>query len=325
MLEAIAVPGEWAFSVLINFQLIASGEAFPYAELSKYDAIIYSPIENKEGYNTPALRAYCESIGCQTICFPWLEWHGYCPGALKGAFRGRHQWHYARLADLAAGFATFDRFVSHVTDAFPDDDTIDGTLEASTARLRASEVRHATDIKVADYIVDNFRSSRLFLISDHAGLALYLHLIDQIVDLLGLQTVSAWPSCEPQWQFRTPIMPRVARRLGLTFQDTQWADYQVLPDTSWDLQTYLALYYYADSLIMGPMDRAEILGRALSPDKTMFVNGNTRLLARPSATSRSDDLAEYVLLKDLADPLVSLAAGTSFCVKPNEWTTSWLA
>ena len=96
-----ACPGEVACTLIVNFELIRSGAPFPYDALGGFDAVVYSPIENKGAYNTAHLDDACRRLGIPAIRYPWLEWHGYCPGAAKGAFAGRVQWFYPALAAAA--------------------------------------------------------------------------------------------------------------------------------------------------------------------------------------------------------------------------------
>ena len=325
---------EWSLTLLINFQLIASGQPFPYETLAHYDFVIFSPIENKGCYNTSELRRHCLSVGCRTISFPWLEWHGYCPGAQKGFFKGRFQWHYPQLMTLAAEFSSLEHFHDHVLAKVPNDQTIMFTVELSTGMIRSAEMRNETDVRVADFITDRFRSSRLFMISDHPSLLLYRHVLDQILDAMDIPSVvdATIFIDEPQWHVRTPILPRVANYLGLDFQDTEWFDHDLLPGLKVGLRTYLALYYHSDSVIMAPRTQADLFETGHGITHGVPISGQTRLIAKPvrerlacddRAAERMADvetLEEYELLESLPGGMPALPSSGRFAIRPEEWT-----
>ena len=239
--------------LLINFELIASGRPFPFGRLDACDVLIYSPIENKGAYNTSLVEAHCRTTDTQAICFPWLEWHGYCPGAVKGPFKSRHQWYYPDLLQIAADFDEFAAFFEHVVSSYPSDDVIDRTFLLSSEKLVAAEQRHDMQVRLSDCIEENYRSSRLFLISDHPSRVVYAHVLRQIMAILKLPFREDALVGEPQWQCRTPIFPRVAQRLGLAFDDREWADDLLLPGRLSGLETYLNLYFHGAGVVLAPM------------------------------------------------------------------------
>ena len=309
-------------SLLINFHLISSGQPFPYERLEWCDVLIYSPIENKGDYNTDLLLERCQAAQVQALCFPWMEWHGYCPGAFKGVFKGRFQWYYPKLAELAEQFDRFGSFVDYVFAHFPSDDVIDRSVARSSGKLASSEDRHNMPIRIADFIKASFRDSRLFLISDHPSLTLYLHVLGQIFDHLGLPRLRE-PSCvEPQWRWRTPIFPRVAERLGLRFTDTSWVDDELVPGCTSSIESYLSLYFHKDSVILGPLDAPEsIFGTELLPQRTP-VGRTTRIVASP-LTKSDGRYGEYVCLETLSGPEIALEPDTRFAIDTSQWRSTW--
>jgi hypothetical protein len=325
LLVQILPKDEFDLSLLVNFQLIASGMPFPYADLKHYDAVIYSPIENQGSYNTEALREACAAAGCVSIRYSWLEWHGYWPGARKGLFKGRPQWHYPQLQVLAENFSNFDDFHNHVVENFPDDETIHQVFESSTAKMRAFEARHEVEVRVSNFVNDQFRSSRLFQMPDHPSLKLYEQVIAQILPALGISLAVALPSEEPQGHLRPPIFPRVAHQLGLTFSNTDWVDQDVLPGVTWDFRTYLRLYYYPDSVILGPLENARIFSRH-APDsrKGLPAASATRLFAQPAEPKASDEIQDYELLAILAGPELAPDFLKTFAINPADWRSTWI-
>jgi hypothetical protein len=331
LLCKVLAPGAFELSLLVNFQLIASGKQFPYADLERYDVVIYSPIENHGDYNTDRLREACAAIGCHCICFPWLEWHGYCIGAQKGVFKGRHQWYYPELQALAERFIDFDTFYEYAVDNFPDDRTIDRIFNASTAMIRAAEQKHEMVVRISDFIASHFQANRLFFISDHPSLAVYAEIIAQILVALKCSPHAALGVEEPQWQLRTPIFPRVAKRIGLKFHDSDWVDHELMPGESWNLRAYLQLYYYPDAVILGPLENAQIFYRGAAgsrPGRPMahsFLPAETRLYAQPAPQLESGALANYELVEILKGPENLPGAVKTFSINPNDWKSTWIA
>ena len=248
-----AFSDEVACTLIINFELIRAGAPFPFDTLGGYDLVVFSPIENKGGYNTIHLADACQRLKVAAICFPWMEWHGYCPGATEGPFMGRLQWCYPSLVERAATFAgSFADFCEEVVATFPDDDTIDRVVSVSTMHLRAAERRWNMTFSLADAISANLRVSRLFIVSDHPSRFCYLELLQSILAQAGfdqstvLARLERIPPGEPQGHWSLPIFPKVTRRLALSFEAETWCDEDRVPDRTLNLRDYLSLYYHPE-------------------------------------------------------------------------------
>ena len=314
-------------TLLVNFELISSGRSFPYDDLRSYDVVLYSPIENKGDYNTIHLAEACRALGVEAVCFPWLEWHGYCPGAIKGQFKNRFQWRYPALVEAASSFDDFSTFVDWAIVEFPDDATIDASFATSTALLRASEARYDMQIRISDFILERHRYSRLFLISDHPSLTLYLHVLHQFLRIIGIDGAVrcarlAQDGEEPQWRWRTPILPRVAERLDLRFSDARWTDDDIVPGRSFDLRSYLLLYYHRDSVILGPIGAAATATLPSSGDERS-VAPTTRLVADLLAIRDHRSRDEYRLLEVLSGGPMPLDRNQCFEIDRSQWRTAW--
>ena len=313
-------------TLLVNFDLIRSGRSFPYDQLSDYDVVFYSPIENKGDYNTEHVVEASRAAGVAAFCFPWLEWHAYCPGAIKGDFKNRFQWRYQDLAEIASSFSDFDDFVGYVSEDYPSDQVIDENFTRSLARLRESEERHSMAIRVSDFILDNYRLSRLFLISDHPSLTLYAHVLQQMLRSLDIEAADRCAGLpgtreEPQWRWRTPIFPRVARRLGLQFSDTRWVDDEIVPGRNLDLRSYLLLYYHGDSVILGPIADASIMPLGFGRERPVEVT--TRLIADPLTIRDRDFRSEYRLVGVLSGEVIPVERQQRFQIDSRQWRYAW--
>ncbi len=326
-LLAMLFPDDIAATLLVNFELIRLGQPFPYDRLREYNCVFYSPIENRGDYNTVHLAEACRVLGVDAFCFPWLEWHGYCPDAAKGHFKNRFQWRYVGLAAAASSYDDFESFVEWAIEAYPDDATIDTTFANSIAKLRGAEERHAMPIRVSDFILEHHRHSRLFLISDHPSLAVYIHVLLQILDLVGLDgdvrcAQLADGQQEPQWRWRTPIFPRVTQRLDLRFAGTCWIDDDVVPGRSLDLRSYLLLYYYGNSVILGPKEAA-LISPLPTNGGSRRVEPTTRLVADRLADRADDAHAGYRLIEVLSGGRMPVERNQCFEIDMSQWRTAW--
>ena len=313
-------------TLVINFDIIRRGLPFPFERLKEFDVVIYSPIENKGDYNTVHLAQACQTLGVDAICFPWPEWHAYCPGATKGGFKNRFQWYYGDLVRSSLVFNRFEEFADWAIAAYPEDDIIDSVFARSTEMVSGAEERHSANIHIADFILEHYRDTRLFLISDHPSLSLYLHMLRQILELIGLpgavQLGRAANYEEPQGRWRTPVFPRVAERLGLRFRDEKWVDDEVVPGRTIDLLSYLRLYYHAESAILGPIDNAAILHIAAN-SAVQRVDVMTRLIADKLEACGDDFREEYRLIEVLSGKALPVKLDQHFEINKTQWRSVW--
>lgn len=232
--------------LLINYDLVASNQPFNYDMLKNYDALIYSPIQNKGIYNTSYLDEACASSGVQAIRFPWLEWHGYAMSADKGQFWGHHGWHFPDLIALGRDFEDEQSFARTAIHEFPSAQTIRHLFDVTTQRLAAQEIETDCHVRVSGFIGENFRRRRLFLTPDHPTAELYRCVVEQIEALLGRRLIPSWSPDMPELQpeERTPILPRIAAETDLAFTDTSWRC-ETQPLGAMSLDAFLALHFQA--------------------------------------------------------------------------------
>ncbi len=307
----------------VNYELIRFGKPFPIERLKTCDILFFSPIENKGAYNTDALVAACREKGVMAVCYPWMEWHGYCPGAAKGMFKGHYQWYYPKLVEAATSFSRFPDFVEYAISRFPDVDDIDRIFDDSTKRLSSAEQAHSMQIRLSDYIAENYRASRLFLVSDHPALAVYNHALRQMLEIIGLALPAPLTGREPQSAWRTPILPRVATRLRLDFDDRDWLDETLLPDEVASFEAYLQLYFYSDSVILGPRRHDDPSAGLVSAATYLPMRHDSRILATPCAVREPSGAERYEYLDTLAGPVPHLQRHQQFSIEPTLWRQTW--
>lgn len=236
------------FESLKNYELIESGTPVPYDYISEFDVVVYSPIARSGEYNTDRLTDFLDRRGIARLSYPWLEWRGYFTGISKKKPIG---WHYQELVATAHAFREFDDFVravdgmDHAVPAIAEE--IGREVARTSQVLRWQEESNATDIRVLDFIEENHRSARLFLTPDHPALALYKFVMAEIIRHTGLDAdLSRIPAAEPQAGLRTPILPFVARALGLEFSGEEFEDRRFTnSDAPVPLREYLRILFHA--------------------------------------------------------------------------------
>ena len=126
------------------------------------------------------------------------------------------------------------------------DQTLSETLEAQ------SEKEAFTDVKIVDFIAEQFRKQQLFLCSNHGSNTLLIYIVDQILSILGYGPLPATTknSLHELRDPTIPIHPSVACHFGL-----QWwkGDQKYRVDRrrslTWDEYIYaLADEYYPNAV-----------------------------------------------------------------------------
>jgi hypothetical protein len=206
--------GSHSFSSLQNFELINAGTPFPYERLARYDAVVYSPVRNKDQWNTTHLQERCDALRIPTVRFPWLQWNGYFPDVTQ-IDRAPHLWAYQRLIDMAGQGASFSELLAEARQGF---DPL-GYARYSFDRLEENE--GDVDIPISGFIRRHYRDQRLFLTPNHPALPLYLHVQQQIARRLGLP-LKWFVKHEELHPDTFIILPTVAKALGLRFTGEEY-------------------------------------------------------------------------------------------------------
>ncbi|RWX78764.1 hypothetical protein EPK99_09245 [Neorhizobium lilium] len=190
--------------VVVNYELIASNLPFPYERLHNYDAVVFSPINNKDEYNTKYIEDYCNKHGIKSISYPWMQWNGYHPFTEKREFLGLNHWFP----------------VGH--DLEPDQARIEivKSAEITTDRLKQHEETNRTNLKISDFILKYYRDTRLFLTPDHPSNVLYRYAVWEISKRLSIDVSHDFYRYEQllQPEIILPIQPAVSAALDLRFE-----------------------------------------------------------------------------------------------------------
>ncbi len=204
------------FSSLQNFELINSGTPFPYEQLTRYDAVVFSPILNKDAWNTDHLVERCAALRIPTVSFPWLQWNGYFPDVMH-VEQPPHIWGYRRFADRVAQGATPAELLADARN--PDAFNPLPYAEWSFNILEENEA--ALDIRVSAFIRQHYQAQRLFWTPNHPTLALYTYVQKEIARRLGIG-LKWFARHDEQHPDAFIILPGVRDALGLDFTGEEY-------------------------------------------------------------------------------------------------------
>ena len=207
------------YDLVVNFQIIAAGKPFPMHRIPRCRAVVMSPVLNKPGYNTDRILEACRAAGVQTVVYPWIEWHGYHPYAVKRIFMGGKHW--VHRIPAAPGLQAGEDFERALSLALSDHQQVQDLLQRTTQALRQNEARGGCTVPLSEFILDNHRTQRLFLTPDHAAQPLYRHLVAEVSRQIGIGIHPDYyaSALEPQRGKQMPILPEVAQALKLNFMD----------------------------------------------------------------------------------------------------------
>ncbi|WP_276121285.1 hypothetical protein [Pararhizobium qamdonense] len=196
--------GLHAYELLTNYEMIAAGSPFPYDHVSSFDVIIFSPITNKDEYNTENLVQFCREKRIDTVSFPWLQWNGYFPSAEKRNLFSRNYWY------IPASMSIDNNSKSLVLDK----------MAITTERLIEHERSCNTDVRVSAFIAEYYKEVPLFLTPDHPTNILYRFVAREISKRLEIPLKHDFFRYSPPFQpeIELPITQFVADALQLKFQ-----------------------------------------------------------------------------------------------------------
>lgn len=223
--ETFCTDFSYSFDTITNFEIIRREIPFPYESVANWDVIVFSPVLRRKGYETSRLIDACIRHNVKYFCFPYLEWRGYFPYIKEDYFLNMPFWHYPSSVSLANGAADFSSYMREFDRPFKQDNFLFENLESTTETLRSHEKMGLCDVIISDFIVEEFRNRRLFLIPSHPSQALWVEVVKRLNRFLNLPLDPAYlySAVEPQDGVKVPIHPDVSERLELRFQD---ADFQ---------------------------------------------------------------------------------------------------
>lgn len=230
--------------IITNYVLIGAGMPFPYDRIHQYDAVIYSPILNKGEYNTAYLREYCLKANVLPICYPWLQWNGYHPEAKKYP---HVDWLYKFWSQPKSQLSSIESFVNlDIAEEMRDYDFLKNAI-VTTDHMREQEKFASSDVKIADFVIENYKNELLFLTPDHPAAVVYRELLSQIASVAGVkileQCFSGFEQFHPEQLL--PIIPYIADRININFHQTSYKCAPALGHRYFDLLDLKKIIYFS--------------------------------------------------------------------------------
>lgn len=297
--------------ILVNYTLIASGKPFPYELIKNYDFIIFNPILNKGDYNTVFLEEFCKSNAIRVIKYPWLQWGGYFPNPKKKQWGDKAEWGLSYLTELSKKIIleNANRSVDFQFDSFYESlfnskyfSFMESEVEKTTNILRKREEAGQVDFKISDFILKNYQKRQLFLTPDHGANFLYVFVIKQICDGLGIPVkIGNGMESEIQEGIRIPILPGVQEALGLKFQNHEYYNKEIFRNGRMSLRDFAMTYFEPLRVrMMVAINNTTIKNQNLKAIGT--VGRGKRFLVRMG----EHDQDGYMTVKILNNPIESL-------------------
>ena len=171
--------GEQAeFHLMENYKLIEEQVLIDRDLLARADVFIYQPIDPRYGaLSTDFLRTLLPPH-CVQVAFPYVYTSAYWIFYLEGiGFRG---------ADVIGEMKRDGASLETVLQLFYEkkiDFGLERRFQESIAVLQQKELK--CDIKASDFILANYRKHKLFLTQNHPSTSVYVHLVNQILIILG--------------------------------------------------------------------------------------------------------------------------------------------
>jgi hypothetical protein len=305
---------------LTNFRLIRDRIAVPYEDFTKFDWVIFNPILNKEAYNTSHLEDFLKTHGVKFLKYPWLQWEGYFPKFEKAIFPWYTGWWPANLDALPGAGDDFDRFREAV---FAGDALIEQAqehLEMTNRFLRRLEAN--VDLPVSDYVLANYRQRRLFRTPDHPATPLYQHLVRMIESATGCRVDESFyeTAQEVQQGLQLPILPYVARALGLEFRSGDFEAVSLTGSGTIPLGEWLKMHFYKGDLTFAT---ARAGTRLMRDGKAISASVGTRLLLRRLHGGDRPPYRRFEILGVIAGaPGVQKLRGKAVEIYPSHWTVT---
>lgn len=176
-----------------NFQLIQKRVDEPPPIFIDTDILIYQPLQNHGKLDTKYIIENIIPKTCKTISFPYVYFLGYFPDFLQVKFVDMDEvkrwpdeddqlpYQYIRVNTLIDN-GLIDQFDITLSDDFiTKEETLD-RLHFSLNKLKEKEL--SCDIKLHDFILSNFRKTRLFHSPNHPSNVIFTYLANAIMQKL---------------------------------------------------------------------------------------------------------------------------------------------
>jgi len=196
--------------------------------LAQADVLLYQP--HKGGPKTPKWRTSDYWVETTTakhcISFASLYFAGYNPELCylrkpNGLHlnEGLVDYHDKRIVKLFLAGYSAEQIAEKVNQLQPQKIDVEENLQSTFEEMVTRESELNLLIKVSDFIKDNYKKYRLFYTYNHPANEVLYEVVRQLITLLGLKDVVINKAKAELLRYDDfPILPAVAKHLGLTFK-----------------------------------------------------------------------------------------------------------
>lgn len=277
-----------------HFKAVQTQFVIPEEILAKTGLFIYQPISNKYGQQSTASIINRLPESCQKISFPYIYFKGYHPQFTKLESENLQQRFIndgsnlsdANIINLVKQGYTNDKILTLINDEnFYLAELLQLNLNNTLQEL--SQREQTTDIKIADFIRNNYQQHYLFYIPAHPANIIGLLVVNQILARLKFTPLKQIHPQEQLATFRIPIYPSVIKHLNLKFIN-HLTLYKPLAFVKDELDFNACSQYYLDSYRQG-LDTK--INSELCPTARSLVQENNlpNYLSLPTTTTTKNN------------------------------------
>lgn len=205
----------------INFQVLSGEENLHLEKIQNADLFIYQPLKGHGEFDTDYIREHHLKPNCHCISFPYIYFLGYYPDFFTDKI---YPYGSQKIIELVQQGSLVGEILIKTKDPnlIPDEYVFE-KFHYSMNELRRRE--QFTDVKLADFIANNYREHQLFLSVTHPANFLIKELIKQILEKMGRSAspVDKNSFFKTEFYSKSPtgiIFPCVAKALKLKFDIT---------------------------------------------------------------------------------------------------------
>jgi hypothetical protein len=235
-----------------HFKAIQDRFIIPEEILEQTGLFIYQPVSNKYGKQSTDYILNQLPSDCLSISFPYIYFNGYHPQFTKLDSHNLAQRFLndgSNLGDsnvitlVKEGYSAEEIVKKVREDNFYSSEFVSQNIEQTLAELGRREKE--TDIKIADFVQQNYQKQYLFYIPPHPANLIGFYVVNQILEKLAFKQLSKPHPVEQLVGVRLPIYPSVIQTLKLDFIENN-AKYQPLRDRE-ELSFERCIYQHIDT------------------------------------------------------------------------------
>ncbi|MEL6930513.1 MAG: WcbI family polysaccharide biosynthesis putative acetyltransferase, partial [Cyanobacteria bacterium J06600_6] len=244
--------------------LIQGKKTIPEQILKKAKLFIYQPVKEVHGKASSEYILSQLSPDCQTISFPSLYFTGYFPQHYKKPNKRIVKSIYPfgiipegdlNVANMLEQGQNPNQIIEQLQHQdFYTSEFLRANVDSSLAELARRE--SSLDIKVSQFIRDNYQQQRLFYVHNHPTDILGFYITNLILNKINLpqfdtQDLAANPAAGILDNTQVPIYPSVIKHLQLSFTQNITYKHNRFCTNNLTFERYIQEYINLDQLVTG--------------------------------------------------------------------------